>query len=479
MKSPWLLVALCGLIAAPASSAVLAAQAATALPQAYVAIDIGTLGGPDSFPNTPGRSVTESGIVLASATTAAIDPFASEPGCPPPCPVTHAAQWQKGVLTDLGALGGYQAGIFELNGSGVGAGFSETGVLDPLTGLPEVHAASSVDGQLVDIGTLGGNESWAVGINARGQISGFASNTVPDPDGFMNPFVPFPSGTHWHAALWSGGQIRDLGTLGGSDSIAGLINDRGQVAGISFTGTATNESTGIPTLHPFIWQAGRMRDLGTLGGTLGSVDWMNDLGEVVGSSSLAGDNAGHPFLWTGSRLLDLGTFGGPNGEAFWISQTGLVVGRADLPRVSGLHVHHAFVWQNSRMVDLPPVDGAPCSNGFGVNSVGQVVGSAADCHGNQLAAVLWQNGTAYDLNSLVSPTDVHLSEADYINERGEIYCLGVLPNGHVHVVLLVPNGSASPGAVLSNHVPARPFGERVTVHQSLESPAVARLFEGG
>jgi probable HAF family extracellular repeat protein len=131
------------------------------------------------------------------------------------------------------------------------------------------------------------------------------------------------------------------------------------------------------------------------------------------------------------------------------------------------------------MVDLPPVDGAPCSNGFGVNSAGQVVGSAADCHGNQLAAVLWQNGTAYDLNSLVSPTDVHLSEADYINERGEIYCLGVLPNGHVHVVLLVPNGSASPGVVLGNHVPARPFGERVTVHQSLESPAVARLFEGG
>jgi probable HAF family extracellular repeat protein len=176
---------------------------------------------------------------------------------------------------------------------------------------------------------------------------------------------------------------------------------------------------------------------------------MNNRGQVVGNSTLAGDAVHHGFVWDRGRLTDLGTLGGNNSEANWISESGLVVGRADVP---GSLTHDGFLWRHGVMTDLGVINNDPCSTGYSVNSSKQIVGDAGVCFvGGD--AWLWENGgPMVDLNTLALPgSGLHLADARLINDRGEIVCTGVLPSGDKHAVLLIPvddeenaNGGAAP-----------------------------------
>lgn len=60
-----------------------------------------------------------------------------------------------GRLTDLGAPSPGAANnseIYDLNGAGVGAGVSETGLVDPVLDFPAQHATVFVHGRLIDLG---------------------------------------------------------------------------------------------------------------------------------------------------------------------------------------------------------------------------------------------------------------------------------------------------------------------------------------
>lgn len=404
----------------------------------YTLVDLGTLGGPNSFQNYPGQSLTDNGTAIGEADTSAADPNA--PICFADCTISPAVEWSHGQLTDLGALPGPNSSCATwINDRGMVAGVSEYAV-DNSAGWYLEHAVLWSQGKLIDLGTLGGNQSDAGAVNDKGQVAGAALNTVPDPfPGSAGPLsstncaiTPINT-TEVRATVWQDGVMHDLGTLGGPDAMASWINDRGQVAGQSFTNSVVNASTGLPTTDPFFWQDGKMLDLGTLGGTFGIANWLTARGEVVGTSNLAGDVAHNAFAWQNGMMTDLGTLGGTNSEAFFANNAGTVVGRADFSPTSS--DHHAFLWRNGKMIDLGTVDGDPSSTAVCVNAHDQVVGDSSGGH-----AWLWQDGSIRDLNTLIAPgSDLSVEAAAFINDSGEIYGTATLPNGDQHAILLIPN----------------------------------------
>jgi probable HAF family extracellular repeat protein len=400
--------------------------------QKYQLIDLGTLGGANSSINgTPPPMLNNRGIVAGEADTAQTCYYFDGP-------VSPAVRWDNGAPVNLGVLPG---GCFSLpnaiNSKAMLVGSGDIGFLDPATGLPVIHADFRYKGQILDLGTFGGNNSLATDVNERGDVVGGAENSEPDPWNFGDLFLGIPSPTAWHAFLWQAGVMRDLGTLGGLNSFAVANNERGQAAGISFTTTAPNPATGLPTIDPFLWDGKKMIDLGTLGGTIGFGNGLNNQGQVVGQSNLEGDHTHHAFIWDRGVLTEIGTFGGSKSVAFWINNAGQVVGNANLPDGT----HHGFVWWKGKMTDIGTIADDPCSNAFDINARGQVIGTTADCHANILHFFVWQDGIFTDLGAQVLPgSNFATVEPVVINDAGEIVGLGNLLNGDVHVVLIQPVG---------------------------------------
>ena len=424
-------------IAAVAVLGLIPAAAAAARPTpAYTLTDVGTLGGPQDFLNLPGEPITRQGAVIGTADTTIPDedfpnfnPFVI--GFPNPT-IARAFVFKDGHIEDLGALPGNNSSVvFQINGSGAGAGMSEIEQIDPFTGWPVEHATIFKNGRVTDLGSLpGGYESQAISITDSGQAAGFAQNGIED------PYSIFDWGGQVRSFVWRDGRMTDIGTLGGPDALTAWQNASGQVAGDSYI-NATPNASGFPTLHPYLWTRGTMRDLGSFGGEFSQTNWVNDAGQVVGFASLPGEESVHPFLWDGARLRDLGTLGGSFGLAFYINAAGHVVGLAS---TSDDTAFHAFLWRNGEMTDLTGASSPDCTVAEALNTHDQVVGHTCD----EDAALLWTGGKQYDLTSLAGATDIQLTEAVRIDDRGRIVSEGRLADGRQRLFLLEPTGGALP-----------------------------------
>ena len=445
----------------------------------YRLIDLGTLGGPQSYiPEgagiTDARLLNNKGSIIGLADTSNPDPFPDFCWVDD-CFAAHAFVGGSKGKKDLGVLiGGASSDTSWIADNGVISGDSQNGKIDPLIpGFPEIHAVLWRDG-LIDLGTLeGGNESISMSVNSDAKVVGFALNGVAD----VNSMVGL--GYQARAFLWQDGAMQDLGTLGsGTDAIGALINERGQVVGWSYTSSDPSDicagvygfalSTGS-----FLWEQGKgMTDLGGLGGTCTVAFDLNQRGQVVGQSWLAGDLTGHAFRWDSENgLVDLGTVGGGDfSSARAINNKGQAVGGSYL---SGNVQIHAALWTGNTATDLGALDSDQCAYAFSINAVGQVVGASGTTNCESTRAFLWEPGSSMvDLNSLVAPnSNFHLAGAAEINDRGEIAGVGVLPNGDQHAVLLVPCASddqsgcakgeeiTAGGASLSTvHAPQRSHG---------------------
>jgi probable HAF family extracellular repeat protein len=364
----------------------------------YQVIEIGTLGGPNSsfaIGAYVTRTMNRRGTAIAQADTDIPDPSCMVGF---DCLVNHPYQWRNGVLTDLGALPGVNSSLATwINTRGWATGLSQNGIVDPLTGSPETDAVLWRDGEIINLGTLGGNTSEANALNDRGQVAGGALNAIPDPFSatFTQcppcifraetfPFFFFPVATQAHAFLWQSGDMQDLGTLGGPDSVAWFVNEQGQVAGQSTINSIPN-SNGFLTVDTFFWDHGKMVDTGNLGGTFSFVSDLNNRGQMTGTMTLPGDLTFHPFFWDHGVLTDAGTLGGDNANANAMNDAGDIVGFSG---TQGNQAVLAFLWKNGVMTNLGTIDGDPCNAAHSINSKSQIVGeSSPSCFDPNLPAV--------------------------------------------------------------------------------------------
>lgn len=267
-----------------------------------------------------------------------------------------------------------------------------------------------------DLGTLGGLTSAALDINDRGQIVGMSHDTLDAQRG----------GRVSHAFIWEDGVMRDVGTLGGPFTIARAISNRGQIIGVSdLSFDAPDADPHMDGPHAFLWEGGTMTDLGTLGGPSSRAVAINELGQVVGRSSVTrGDSPGTPFVWENDMMRDLSTPGLPFGGGAAINDRGQVVGNTYLGFDGGVRGPQAVLWEHGVMQQLGTF-GGPESAVTAINDRGQIVGWATTpstwmWRGRQeryvQRAFLWENGELRDLGTLGGLT----SGATDINERGQV-----------------------------------------------------------
>jgi probable HAF family extracellular repeat protein len=232
-----------------------------------------------------------------------------------------------GLKIDLGTLGGPNSWMNwgQINDRGETVGFSETSVPDPngedicgfgtgLTCRPFVWR----NGHMSALRTVGGNNGQASGINNRGQIAGFAETPVVDSG--CPPGPPFKTTL---AVLWEKGKAQPLPTVGSDpDGIAYGINDQGQAVGYSGTCTAA--------LHAALWQNGTASPLPDLGFPRSNLAWgINDQGQIVGQVRSSDGTTKYPTLWQNDTMTNLGLLPGDFGaSASGINNQGQVVGSA-------------------------------------------------------------------------------------------------------------------------------------------------------
>jgi uncharacterized membrane protein len=202
-------------------------------------------------------------------------------------------------------------------------------------------------------------ESAALAWNARGQIVGgskVASISQGDGD-WSEVFHPF---------IWENGIMRDLGSLAPaacattpnrncSEGWAMGVNRQGVIAGFSGVGQLW---------RAFRWEDGVMRDLDVFPGHSSLALAINDRGQILGTVGTGYGPEDTVFLWHDdqTQIVTTGSADrphlGPNGE---VAGTMLVAGE-----------EHAYVWQAGVMTDLGP------GEAVAINSRGEIVGRRGD-----------------------------------------------------------------------------------------------------
>lgn len=377
-------------------------------------------------------------IVLGLALGAA----ACEDSAADPSPAATAAEEQPVqaassapphyLVFKLRGLGGTLSSGNSLNDLGLIGGTSNR------TGDAVTRATVWFLGIPFDLGTLGGPSSgiiWPV-KNLRGIVSGIAETADDQPLGenwSCSAFLP-ASGKVCRGFVWQAGRMRQLPTLGGDNGFATGTNNLAQTVGWA-ENTVHDATCTAPQVLQFravLWGPGRdqMRELPPFGDdSTSAATAINDRGQVVGISGECNNAVGrrsarHAVMWQNGRPVDLGNIGG----TFWntpmaLNEHGTVIGFANQANTvpETKFNAHAFIWKNGG----PMVDLKALdgdTTSQGLGLNGRDDAVGISCPTNGCSAVLWRNGQLYNLNDLKAPG----STDEHLFAAGDINDLGVI-----------------------------------------------------
>jgi probable HAF family extracellular repeat protein len=137
-------------------------------------------------------------------------------------------------------------------------------------------------------------------------------------------------------------------------------------------------------------------------------------------------------------MTDIGAWAGDHRDssASAINDAGVVVGAIEPEFANGFL---AFRYEGGQMDTIPGLPNAYASLPWAINNHNQIVGMTDFANLTEVAT-LFQDGVAYDLNTLIEPgSGWQLFAASDMNDQGQIVGVGTY-QGSAHAFLLTPRG---------------------------------------
>jgi probable HAF family extracellular repeat protein len=252
---------------------------------------------------------------------------------------------------------------------------------------------------VTDLGTFGGTRSMAFSINNSGQVAGFAETV----DGRSKAFV------------YTDGALINLGTLGGAYSFAYRISDSGLVIGRATNAAGRNRAF-VTILNSSMFDISSLD--GRLGGSFSAALGVNRLGQIVGYFHSANEHMAsrnRVFLYSKQQVSDLRTFGGTDGIVTGINDSGQMIGSYGKEPEADYAQRIAFLYSGGKVINLGTF-GGKVTAAADLNNMGQVAGYSQTTRG-EYHAFIYSAGTLMDLGMLPGGTQ---SFAYGINNSGQV-----------------------------------------------------------
>ena len=310
------------------------------------------------------------------------------------------------TIVSLGSLGPRGSIALTLNNRGDVGGYSAA--VPPGATDWYHHAFLWQNGNLLDLGAQLGSPAGYTFT----QVSAINDRGTAVVTGYPGVFT------------WRDGSWTDLHIVQGG---ANDINNKDVVVGsyrVGFGG------------HAYQYRDGVLLDLGTLGGTFSVANAINDKGVTVGLSWIANDAGTRGFIYDNGPMTPIGTFGGASSTAVDINSHGTIIGNAQ----DAAGVWQPYILDKAGMRMLPNVPAG--STLHAINDRGVIIGTYTNANNQGTTSFVWEDGVMTPLETIreVQAAGWRSLFVMDINDRGWItgwgWKVGGSPDGEAF--LLIP-----------------------------------------